>query len=348
MAHPQVDLPFPTTPRGSIQVSFVPAQLPRGIIDVVAVRDIFSKRGKPVPAKDVLTYDALPQPLCAQIIHIWATALGTGQDEGYFEPGFSAQIWKNITFDLMKELGVFSLVPNRQGFEAAAAYLVEKNPPIANAIDLIELSFRAIDTVVRDNWWALERRSAGITQEPDDAITELNHRFLEHGVGYQYANGKIIRLDTTFTHAEVLRPALTVLSNPVFKNAQAEFLRAHEAYREGRYSDSLNESLKAFESAMKIICTQMGWTYGPTDTASRLIGVVLDNGLVPSSMQTQFGSLKQLLESGTPTARNKNSGHGQGPVEVVVTDYLAVYGLNTAAANITLLAAAFEEKKRRK
>ena len=30
----------------------------------------------------------------------------------------------------------------------------------------------------------------------DDAIKELNYRFKEHGVGYQYESGKIIRIDS--------------------------------------------------------------------------------------------------------------------------------------------------------
>ena len=96
---------------------------------------------------------------------------------------------------------------------------------------------------------------------------------------------------------------------------------------------------------MKIICTDKNWPFQQTDTAKKLIQTVLDNDLVPRSMQSQFTSLSQMLESGTPTARNKQSGHGMGATTVVVTDYFRAYGLSTAAANITLMVSAFEAMK---
>jgi hypothetical protein len=43
-----------------------------------------------------------------------------------------------------------------------------------------------------------------------------------------------------------------------------------------------------------------------------LIKVVLDNGLVKTYMQEQLTGLRISLESGVPTIRNKEGGHGQG------------------------------------
>ena len=59
----------------------------------MAITNIFSKRGKPVPPRDVLTYDKLPQALRAQIVHIWGGALGFANDQDYGDPGFSATLW---------------------------------------------------------------------------------------------------------------------------------------------------------------------------------------------------------------------------------------------------------------
>jgi hypothetical protein len=246
---------------------------------------------------------------------------------------------------LARELGVFSLAHGFEGFKAAVHWFMTPAQPVPNLLDLVEITFHAINTYVRDLWAGTWSAPDGISQHPDDAIAELNHRFLEHGIGYQFA-GKVIRADSTFSHAEVIKPALELLSDNRFQNAETEFLRAHEAYRKGRYSDSLNESLKAFESTLKIICHVNGWAFKPTDAASALIKAVLSNGLVPASLQTQFTSLAALLESGTPTARNKNSGHGMGPTEILVPDYLAAYGLHTAAANISLLVSALTAAER--
>ena len=49
------------------------------------------------------------------------------------------------------------------------------------------------------------------------------------------------------------------------------------------------------------------------------------------------------IESGTPTLRNKQSGHGMGANTIVIPQYVAAFGLQTAAADIVLLGAAFDE-----
>ncbi|MDE2740031.1 MAG: hypothetical protein OXI58_00435 [Gemmatimonadota bacterium] len=42
-------------------------------------------------------------------------------------------------------------------------------------------------------------------------VEELNNRFKEHGVGYQFTNGQIICIDSEFIHTEVVKPALKLL-----------------------------------------------------------------------------------------------------------------------------------------
>lgn len=313
----------------------------------MAIKDIFSKRtAPPKPTPDVLSYDPLPNPLLTQIVHIWITALGRADDyDPYgFRPPLSAIAWDSIVVGLARELGLPALARGDNGFEIAVRYLTAETTPTKQRLDLIELAAREIDSRIRDEWWTEERRTAGITQEPDDALTELNHRFLEHSIGYQYEHGQLVELSTTFVHSQIIRPALAVLTDKRFANAQAEFLAAHKAYREQRFSDSLNEALKAFESTMKIICHENQWQYQQTDTAAKLIGHVLANGLVPVAMQQQFTSLRALLESGTPTVRNKTSGHGAGVAPIAPTEAIARFSLHTAAANITLLVDAFNGK----
>jgi hypothetical protein len=94
---------------------------------------------------------------------------------------------------------------------------------------------------------------------------------------------------------------------------------------------------EAFESTMKIICENKRWPYNQNDTASRLIKVCLDNGLVPTFSDTQLTSLRTLLESGVPTVRNKQGGHGQGVQRIQVADSVARFALHLTAAAILLL-----------
>ena len=208
------------------------------------------------------------------------------------------------------------------------------------AIDVIELSFKCIDNYVRDNPTIF---NASIS--PDEAIAELNHRFQEHGVGYQYESGQIIRVDSEFIHSEVVKPALSMLSNPIYKGANEEFLNAHENYRQGRYKDCMNDCLKAFESCIKSICKKRRWAYNETDSISRLIGIVFDEGLIPTFMQSHFSGLRSALEAGVPTARNRQSGHGQGANIITIPESMAAYILHLTASNILFLAKADEEKK---
>ncbi len=180
----------------------------------------------------------------------------------------------------------------------------------------------------------------------DQAIEELNHRFREHGIGYSFVNGEIIRMDSQLIHAEVVKPALTLLCRKKYAGAQQEFLRAHKHYRQGNAEEALNECLKAFESVMKSICDKKGWLYDDGAGASKLIGICLDNGLIPSFWQQNFQSLKSLLESSVPTGRNKLGGHGQGSAPRTVPGYIVGYVLHMTAAAILFLAEAAANKRR--
>ena len=101
----------------------------------------------------------------------------------------------------------------------------------------------------------------------DTALQEINRRFRQHGVGYQYTDGVIVRVDSELLHEEVIRPALSLLRDKRFEGAQSEFLAAHEHYRHGRKAEALVECVKAFESTMKTICELRGWTYDKTGTS---------------------------------------------------------------------------------
>jgi len=177
----------------------------------------------------------------------------------------------------------------------------------------------------------------------DGAIEELNNRFKEHGVGYQFTNGQIIRIDSEFIHTEIVKPALNLLGQQHYAGAQQEFLKAHEHYRKGNAKEALSECLKAFESVMKAICDKRGWSYGNNATAKPLIQACFDNELIPSFWQSHYSSLRNLLECSVPTGRNKLSGHGQGTTPVSVPNHLVAYMLHMTASSIVFLAEADEK-----
>ncbi len=175
-------------------------------------------------------------------------------------------------------------------------------------------------------------------ETPDKAIEELNIRFKEAGIGYQFEQHELIRVDSQFIHSEVVKPVLQLLGkDPDYQGAFAEFLSAHEHYRHQRYKECLNECLKAFESLMKSIHKKHSWQFNQNDTAKKLINSCLTNGLVPIYLQNQFSSINILLESGVPTIRNKEGGHGQGHEIKEVPEYLTSYALHLTATNLLFL-----------
>lgn len=305
----------------------------------MGIYDLFSKRQKKLRGEvpDVYTYDTIPQPLRVQIVHIWTDTLGNSS-EYTRGPRNVESTYRFIVDTLCREYGVFILtketdIRNRNYLSELANFVLQIQDT-EKVLDAIELSFRVIDIETR-HYEHLRRHDA--SKQADNAIQELNSRFQEHGVGFQFIDGKIIRIDSELIHAEVVKPALTLLHGKEYAGAQAEFLKAHEHYRHGNAKETLNECLKALESTLKVICDKRKWKYQPNATCSALIQVCVDNGLIPTFWNSHFSALRNTLENGVPTARNKLGGHGQGSKIVKVPPHIAAYVLHMTAACIVFL-----------
>ncbi|MEJ1340118.1 MAG: hypothetical protein RPU61_04755 [Candidatus Sedimenticola sp. (ex Thyasira tokunagai)] len=303
------------------------------------IYDIFSKRQKRLRGDipDIYTYDSIPNGLRVQIVHIWNATLGN-RDQ-YFD-GDVKLAYESIVEILCEEYGVFKL-PRADEYERnfiselSNFFLHESD--IEKSIDAIELSFKIITTYTRK--YDYLRRHNG-SKLADNAISDLNTRFKEHGVGYQFVEKEIIRTDSELLHVEAVKPALRLLNQKSYQGAQEEFLSAYEHYRHGKNKEALNDCLKAFESTMKAICDKKNWPYQATATAKPLIKVCFDNGLIPPFWESHFSSLRSTLESGIPTGRNKMAGHGQGATPVAVPDHLVAYMLHMTASTLVFLTTA--------
>ena len=325
--------------------------------------EIYSKRQQRMQGEipDTYQYETIPDELRVQILYIWEKVWETAYENNFGELQLSQlaiDAYKSIETTLCEEYGVLDLdgsdVSNEDGYSfywVVRDFLL-KTEDTNKVIDIIEVSFRYIDQVIRDKFDEFDEvfgtRHSGISPDsisPDEAINQLNRRFRQHSVGYQYESGQIVKMDTQYTHTEMVKPALLFLSDPIYEGANEEFLNAHEHYRNDRHKECLNDCLKAFESCLKIICQKRGWSYGEKDTATPLIEVVLEHDLIDSHMKSHFTALGSTLKSGIPTVRNRLSGHGQGPKEIVVPEYIASYILHLTASNILLLAKADEDMK---
>jgi hypothetical protein len=303
----------------------------------MAVLELFSTRQKrsrgEVP--DVYCYDSLPNPLRVQVVHIWRDGFGTVTEEGYGVTCPVLDAFREIHQILCKEYGVFALTDRGQNdaFTAVANFFLGCDD-IERALDIIELTFGYLKLMSQGTTFGYTSKTTA-----DDAIQELNDRFKQHGVGYCFEPDlqKIVRVDSQFAHAEVVKPALSILAEKRFRAANEEFAKAHQNYRESRYQECIADCLKAFESTMKVICATQKWPFNPNDTAKALIKTCFDRGLIPAYLESQFTGLRTVLESGVPTVRNKTSGHGQGESYFSVPGHLAGYALHMTASNIVFL-----------
>ena len=299
----------------------------------MTIADLFSKRQQKIRPEGpvVHVYAQIPGPLRVQIAHILRDLFG-----------------HNVTYDLNGCLEAFGEIEQTLCREYGLCILPTKptdltsNPDVRvidfllheenqqKVLDVVEVSFRMLTRLRSSPEW-----QSRITQEKfDRAVTELNARFRQYGIGYQYENGEIVRVESQFTHAEVVKPALALLSAEEYAEANAEFMKALEHYRKGETKECLSECLKTFESTMKVICTKRKWAFKSKDTAKELIDVCLKNGLTPPSIHSHIRGVRATLARGIPTIRNKLPGHGQEVQLMDVPPHYAAYMLHLTAATI--------------
>ncbi|MBX3227091.1 MAG: hypothetical protein KIT84_35850 [Labilithrix sp.] len=292
----------------------------------MGILNLFSNRHKPLP--DVFQYEALPHALRVQVMHLVDDLL-----DRHFADGTG---WPRLNKQIAKEHGLVHL-PGEEyehSKDAGLNYILQTQDTV-RTLDMIEWCFRVIGVVMKQ---------AFTPQKAVDAVAELNQRFRMHGVGYEYVNGQIVRVDSQLLHAEAVIPALTLLATSSFESANKEFLSAHKHFREGRQEEAITDACKAFESTMKVICAKKKWDVDKNATASALIATVLKNGLVPLWSEEQLKSLDKCL-IGVATVRNKNGGHGAGATPRDVPDHLAAYAMHLAASNIVFLVESYKALK---
>jgi hypothetical protein len=262
----------------------------------------------------------------------------------YDERPNNEDCWREIHGALAREKGMFELAKGDDALTRCANYLMAASST-DDILNLIEVTFRTISSIAQSRAkmqryeWESEVNRRGIKQDPEAAIFELNFRLREAGVGYQFEQEQIVRIDSQYVHAEAVKPALELLSDPRFQGPHQEFLHAHELYRAAKpgddkeLEDAVAAALKAFESTLKVICDLKRWPHPANATASPLIQTVIDKGLIPLYLKSSL--------DGLVTLSNRSSRHGQGAQVRRMPPHLAAYALHLAASDIIMLVDAF-------
>ncbi|GCE90869.1 hypothetical protein MSKU15_2470 [Komagataeibacter diospyri] len=288
---------------------------------------------------DVYGYDHIPQNLRAQILHIATDIYGECSSTTYNRStgrNISREKWEKLNKILCRELGVFKL-PFSKGVTDIRMqvfhYIYNPETNYLNVLDFIDI-FMNMDT---------EYLSSSDSMRREHAKLELNARFQEAEIGYQFENGKIIRIDSQEIHKEIIKPVLNLLSNPIFDFVNKEYRVAHERYRNGEVKDCILACGRSFESMIKCICDNKKWTdYEKGARATDLITYIRNKNLFQDDNSKVFNAFVQMLKSGVPELRNANGGHGDAPDTPERPLYMASYALHLTATNLLFLYEAWE------
>ncbi len=314
------------------------------VFDLLSQR-IRNSNGEP----EVYIYDELPEGFRNQVYYIMQDIVDLYNEYNYSH--YITNLWNELHNMFAREKGLKRLgtyykeMSKQYGKHNIGEYLDRAST--IDILDLIDYVFNYFDKKVRNEKMIYDDTyTFQLDTNVDAAIKELNFRFKQHNLGYEFINGEIIRIDNTITHSNIIKPALKLIYDEDFSGAEEEIKRAFEYRRESDNKNAILEAGKAFESTMKTICDKKGYKYDKTkDNAQKLIHILEANNFYPTYMTSHLTNLRTTLETGLPVVRNKNAGHGQGNSILNVSDEFAEYALNLAATNIVLLIKVYRNTK---
>lgn len=212
---------------------------------------------------DEYIYDEFPKAFINQVFYILSDVLD--------ELEYCCCEWDDLHDEFCREMGLKLLGDWEKGCREYGKYNCEQigskssNLDFLDFIDFIlyifnnkgrevdfpQYLFNMFNNMENNNYDAIIKEvNSGI----DKAIEELNYRFKQHNLGYEFVNGEIISIDNKGLHQEVVKPALRLLYEGGFDGAEEEFRKAFEYRRKGDNRNAILEAGKSFESTMKTIC----------------------------------------------------------------------------------------------
>lgn len=211
--------------------------------------------------------------------------------------------------------------------------------PTADWLDFLELVGLGIEVMATDKY-QYARQKWQVSASGQAAIDEINYRLRQACVGYQLEGSRLIRVDSQYVHAEIVKPALALLAGQNFEGPRQESLAAHQHFRAGEHRQAVAMAANAVESTLKAIFDQKGWVYQNGARISDLVKVARANALWPDYLDASFDQLVATLQSGLPKIRDNDASHGQGATPKKVPSYIAAYALHLAASKIVFISEA--------
>src|SRR5438132_5998021 len=157
--------------------------------------ETFSRRSKREQGEgpDAYKYDDLPERLRNQIIHI-CNGVAAKLPAVVFQG--SEAFFSGARKAICHELGLLRLAERIRTAEEDVwnFFLEEQN--IETCLDVIEIVFACLVRTVQ----GAPHIHSGLEHEIRQAADEINARFQEHAIGYEFRDGHFIRIDSGFLH----------------------------------------------------------------------------------------------------------------------------------------------------
>lgn len=308
--------------------------------------DTFSKRNRQRPPN--LSYDSLPPPLRYQCLTVIRESIGK-----------YPMALDDLDLFLQREhptpsfvrAPILSLDGHAPRFDNRFYEQCITEGDFYESMDAIEMAARVIHNQLR---YAQKQRNDLVAPShvADRALDEMNERFIQHSVGYQFSKEQrwMVRVDSALLHDDVTKPAMLLLTEPGFEGAAQEFETAHQHYRRmlvdrDAGKDAVAWAVKAVESTAKAIMEARSWPYEKNDTIAKLLTKTVTVGLVPAALQSYFDGLRTALTSGLPTIGNAMARHGQGAKPTPIEEHMVTLAMHLAAVTIRFLVEAHNAKE---
>ena len=186
----------------------------------MGIIDIFSKRQRRMRGEfpDVYQYDDLPIGFRRQFVFILKDVFSPQYESPHHAGSLRFRWFETIHDILARELGVFHLTEGENDPWNGVVMFFLNTTDVEHALSVIETSLIAAGAVQQQEHSLLFKMTV------DDAVKELNVRFSDHGIGYQFESSKIVRVDSRFLHQGVVKPALQLLQAKHYAGANEVYV----------------------------------------------------------------------------------------------------------------------------
>ncbi|MDD5141390.1 MAG: hypothetical protein PHY43_14160 [Verrucomicrobiales bacterium] len=142
-----------------------------------------------MPNAEAYKYDDLPEGLRFQIIYAWRGVVSESRAAFMFQRDIDA-FYSTVEQQLLEEFGMSCLIGHfHKAEEEVGNFFLQTDAK--KCIKVIEIIFECL--CQRSNGGVvLNYMDMGVMPRVYDAVGKINARFREHGVGYEFRDGKII------------------------------------------------------------------------------------------------------------------------------------------------------------